>query len=137
MKAGERLALRIVLLAALWFIPVSASGAETLRGVALVIGNAAYRHIAALPNPVNDARAVEKLLSDLGFDTTIVTDRNARQLSRALDGFIEDAKDADVAMVYYSGHGIEAGGENLLVPVDADLSVLLRKTAFVDSAIQI
>lgn len=117
-------ACRIVFVAILWLAPVSASSAQTLRGVALIIGNAAYEHIRALPNPANDARAVESLLDGLGFETTVVSDRNARQLSRTLQGFIEDAEGADVAVVYYAGHGIEAGGENFLVPVDADLSAL-------------
>lgn len=97
---------------------------EALRGVALVIGNGDYEHIAALPNPSNDARAVEELLDQLGFETDVVADRDARRLRRALEDFVEDAEGADVAIIYYSGHGIEAGGENYLVPVDADLSAL-------------
>lgn len=117
---------RFVSLAALLVVLVlclpARGKAETLRGVALVIGNSAYEHVAALPNPANDARAVENLFNDLGFETTLVSDRDARRLARDLDIFIEDAEGADVAVVYYAGHGIEAGGENFLVPVDADLS---------------
>ncbi len=52
------------------------------------------------------------------------TDRDARKLRRDLERFVEDAEGADAAIIYYSGHGIEAGGENFLVPVDADLSAL-------------
>jgi uncharacterized caspase-like protein len=65
-----------------------------------------------------------KLLTDLGFDARSVSDRDARKLRRDLERFAEDAEGADVAVIYYSGHGIEAGGENYLVPVDADLSAL-------------
>ncbi len=101
-----------------------AQDARPLRGVALVIGNSAYEHLSALPNPANDARAVENLLSDLGFETELSSDRDGRRLARDLRDFIEDAEGADVAVVYYAGHGIEAGGENFLVPVDADLSAL-------------
>jgi len=101
-----------------------AADAKPLKGVALVIGNGDYEHIGKLANPVNDARAIEAMLDGLGFETTLVSDRNARRLRRDLDGFVEDAEGADVAVVYYSGHGIEAGGENYLVPVDADLSAL-------------
>lgn len=97
---------------------------KPLKGVALVIGNGDYEHIAKLPNPVNDARAIEAMLDRLGFETTLVSDRNARRLKRDLDAFAEDAEGADVAVLYYSGHGIEAGGENFLVPVDADVSSL-------------
>ncbi len=102
----------------------AAENPKTLKGIALVIGNGDYEHIAKLANPPNDARAVEEMLAGLGFDTDVVSDRDARRLRRALDGFVEDAEGADVAVIYYSGHGIEAGGENFLVPVDADLSAL-------------
>jgi uncharacterized caspase-like protein len=123
-RALVRLGLTAVAAAMLASLCLAAAAQEArpLRGVALVIGNAAYE--PALLNPANDARAVEKLLSELGFKTTVAADLTARQLSRTLDGFIEDAEDADVAVVWYAGHGIEAGGENFLVPVDADLSAL-------------
>ena len=65
-----------------------------------------------------------KLLTDLGFDARSVTDRDGAKLKRDLERFVEDAEGADVAFLYYSGHGIEAGGENYLIPVDADLSSL-------------
>lgn len=97
---------------------------KTLRGVALVIGQSDYEHLAPLPNPENDADAIETLLSDLGFDSVRRTDRDAATLARDLERFAQDAEDADVAVLYYSGHGIEAGGENFLIPVDADLTAL-------------
>jgi uncharacterized caspase-like protein len=100
------------------------AAANDLRGIALVIGQSEYEHLAPLANPANDADAIEELLSDLGFDTTLASDRDARQLTRVLEGFVEDAEDADVAILFYAGHGIEAGGENYLVPVDADFSAL-------------
>ena len=123
-RSTLKIAYRILFLAAFWLVPVSAGNAETLRGVALVIGNSTYEHLSPLPNPANDARAVETLLNDLGFETSLSSDRDARRLARDLRDFVEDAEDADVAVVYYAGHGIEAGGENFLVPVDADLSAL-------------
>lgn len=97
---------------------------KSLKGVALIIGQSNYLHIAALPNPANDARDMAKMLTDLGFDARSVTDRDATKLKRDLERFTEDADGADVAFIYYSGHGIEAGGENYLVPVDADVSSL-------------
>lgn len=103
---------------------VSAQDSDELEGVALIIGQSGYEHIAKLPNPENDARAVEDVLNGLGFETDVSPDRNARRLRRDLEGFVEDADGADVAIIYYSGHGIEAGGENFLVPVDADISSL-------------
>ncbi len=105
-------------------IALPARAAESLNGVALVIGQSQYQHISALPNPANDAREMLKLLTDLGFDARSVSDRDAKKLARDLERFVEDAEGADVAFLYYSGHGIEAGGENWLVPVDADIGSL-------------
>ena len=98
--------------------------ADALKGVALVIGNGDYASLPKLDNPANDARAIEELLNELGFDTAVKDDRDLGELRRDLERFAEDAEDADVAVVYYSGHGIEAGGENFLVPTDADPSAL-------------
>jgi uncharacterized caspase-like protein len=104
--------------------PAFAQEPASLNGVALVIGQSKYQHIPALPNPANDARDMVGLLSDLGFDARSVTDRDAAKLKRDLERFVEDAEGADVAFLYYSGHGIESGGENWLIPVDADVSSL-------------
>lgn len=101
-----------------------AIAAESLRGVALVIGNSDYASLPKLANPGKDADAVEAMLAELGFDSVRRSDRNASSLKRDLERFVEDAADADVAVLYYAGHGIEAGGENFLVPVDADIAAL-------------
>ncbi|MCC0040363.1 MAG: caspase family protein [Brucellaceae bacterium] len=117
-------ALSALLALVLVFFAVSPAPAADLRGVALIVGNGAYEALPELANPENDADAIEELLSDLGFDSVSRTDRDAGQLKRDLERFVEDAADADVAVLYYAGHGIEAGGENWLVPTDADLSAL-------------
>jgi uncharacterized caspase-like protein len=96
--------------------------AEELRGVALVIGQADYETLGDLGNPLNDARAMDELLGGLGFEVSRVLDRGGDRLRRAIADFVEDAEDADVALVYYAGHAVEAGGQNFLVPVDADLT---------------
>ena len=97
-----------------------------LSGMALVIGQSDYEHLDPLANPENDARKIEELLDGLGFETEIRLDRTVRRLRRDLDGFVEDAEGTDVALVYYSGHGIEAGGENYLLPIDTDVASLAR-----------
>lgn len=97
-----------------------AQDSKPLKGVALIIGQSHYAHVTPLANPAQDARAVDGLLTGLGFDTRSVTDRDADKLKRDLDRFSEDAEGADVALLYYSGHGVEAGGENYLIPTDAD-----------------
>ena len=113
------LPLVLILALAAFVHAVSAEEAKPLRGVALVIGQSRYASLPALANPANDARAVDRMLGDLGFDVTSVTDGDRPRLERSLQRFVEDAAGADVALLYYSGHGIEAGGENFLVPVDA------------------
>ena len=95
---------------------------EELRGVALVIGQADYDQLSDLGNPLNDARAMDDMLSDLGFEVTRVLDRGGDRLKREIEDFLEDAEGADVALVYYAGHAVEAGGQNYLVPIDADLA---------------
>ena len=110
--------------AAIMYFAAPAVAQERLQGVALVIGQSEYQHISPLPNPANDAREMVKLLTDLGFDARSVTDRDANRLRRDLERFAEDVEEADVAFLYYSGHGIEAGGENWLLPVDVDESSL-------------
>jgi uncharacterized caspase-like protein len=93
--------------------------AEELKGVALVIGESKYETLSQLVNPNQDARDIDDLLGDLGFEVDRVLNADADELREAIEEFIEDAEDADVALVYYSGHGIEVGGQNYIVPVDA------------------
>lgn len=119
-----RVTLFVAMLVSVAASMLQAAEAKDLKGVALIIGQSQYEHIAALPNPANDARDMAKMLTDLGFDARNVSDRDAAKLKRDLERFTEDAEGADVALIYYSGHGIEAGGENYLVPVDADVSSL-------------
>jgi uncharacterized caspase-like protein len=94
------------------------------RRVALVMAANDYRSLRPLKNAVNDGRAVEAALKALDFDVISETDRDLRRMRRALEDFREDAAGADVAVVYFAGHGVEIGGENRLLPVDADASSL-------------
>jgi uncharacterized caspase-like protein len=91
---------------------------QALRGIALVVGQSKYVDLPALANPANDARLIAGILGDLGFEVSTVMDADAARLQRSLDRFAQDAESHDVAILYYAGHGIEAGGENYLVPVD-------------------
>lgn len=101
----------------------SALAASETR-VALIIANSAYTGGApALPNPASDGRLMAGALKSVGFSTvTLVTDANRLAMERALRSFAAVAERADVALVYYAGHGIESNGENYLIPVDAALS---------------
>jgi hypothetical protein len=89
------------------------------RRLALVIGNNAYPW-KPLTNAVNDAKAFAAALTKVGFqpgDVTLVTNTSLRELQRAARQFLEKLKPNDVALVYYSGHGVEVHGENFLIPV--------------------
>lgn len=99
------------------------SGAGLLgRRVALVIGNSAYQAVSALPNPKNDATAVAEVFKGAGFAAVqVVTDGSRDGMIRALRAFQDEADKADWAVLYYAGHGLEIGGINYLVPIDAQL----------------
>ncbi len=103
--------------------PAATPGAVQIsRRVALVIGNAAYGHTSGLTNPINDARAMAKLFAEAGFSTVEAkTDLGINAFRRALADFEVVSRDADMAIVYYSGHGLEFRGQNYLVPIDATM----------------
>jgi hypothetical protein len=104
-------------LALLLWAGVAAAGDR----VALVIGNGAYQNVLSLPNPPRDAADMAASLGRLGFAVTTVTNAGGAEMRRALIAFGRRAIGADMAVVYYAGHGIEVGGENWLIPVDAEL----------------
>ena len=92
------------------------------RRVALIIGNSNYQHVPNLPNPKNDAEAIALLLKSAGFDVVETRENlNINDMRRAVRNFSEQTGDAEIAVIYYAGHGIEAGGVNYLVPIDATL----------------
>lgn len=90
------------------------------KRVALVFGQDKYDTIRPLENAANDAEAVEDALDKLGFEVSLETNRDLKRMRRALEDFQEDAEGADVALVYFAGHGVEVGGQNMLLPTDAD-----------------
>jgi uncharacterized caspase-like protein len=112
------------LAAALWLLALAGlSPALAERRIALVIGNGAYRNTPVLPNPRNDAADVGAALKAVAFDdVTVVVDLTGERMKVALRDFARKARDADVALIYYAGHGFELGGRNYMVPVDAQLS---------------
>jgi uncharacterized caspase-like protein len=89
-----------------------------------VIGNSAYNNVPTLTNPKNDADAVAASLRNIGFEkVTLTNDATREKLIDTLRTFANEAENSDWAMVYYAGHGMEVGGVNYLVPVDAKLAV--------------
>src|SRR6187399_422892 len=121
-------------LAAAAFLLVSEPAFAEKR-VALVLGNSAYRNVAPLTNPINDSAKIAATLKEAGFD--VVDSRRdlpAAETRRALRDFADRARDADIAVVYYAGHGIEVDGSNYLIPVDAKLE---RDTDVYDEALSL
>src|SRR5215470_1783598 len=93
------------------------------KRVALVIGNGAYVKVPRLPNPTNDSGAMAGLLRKAGFDVVEEkTDLRVDAMRRVLRDFSEHVRDADIAVVFYAGHGMEMNGVNYLIPVDAALA---------------
>ncbi|MGD9922501.1 MAG: caspase domain-containing protein [Pseudorhodoplanes sp.] len=90
--------------------------------VALVIGNGAYRNATPLANPANDAGDVATSLERLGFSVTRVTDGTYDAMRRELLDFSKKVPGSEMAVVFFAGHGMEVGGENWLIPVDAELA---------------
>ena len=114
-------AITIIIVASVGLLSASPALAE--KRVALVIGNAAYKHTAPLSNTLNDANAISSLLTKAGFDVVESRgDLGVVAFKRALRDFVRTAMDADIAVVYYAGHGIEIRGTNYLIPVDARLA---------------
>jgi tetratricopeptide (TPR) repeat protein len=91
------------------------------RRAALVIGNGAYSGVKALPNPPNDARAIAKSLRDIGFTVSEGIDLDRAAMQAMTRNFLRDAARAQIAMVYYAGHGVQIGGRNYLIPVDVKM----------------
>jgi Caspase domain len=107
---------------AIWSTWLFTQPAFAEKRVALVIGNSAYQKVAKLSNPANDAAAVAAMFKSAGFDTVeSKLNLTVSELRKALRDFGNTSRDADVAVVYYAGHGIELDGTNYLIPVDATL----------------
>jgi uncharacterized caspase-like protein len=124
---------RWILAAAALLMVVQPACAE--KRVALVLGNSAYQNVAPLANPVNDSAKIAATLKDAGFDVVDSRrDLSAAEAKRALRDFADRARDADIAVVYYAGHGIEVNGSNYLIPVDARLE---RDTDIYDEALSL
>lgn len=91
---------------------------------ALVIGNSQYKGVTALPNPARDAKAVEALLKEAGFDVTAAVDLDKAGMSKTIRAFtarMAEKPEKTVTLIYFAGHGVQVDGENYLIPVDANI----------------
>ncbi len=102
---------------------VTDRAASAEKRVALVIGNGKYTSGGQLANPPNDAGLVGAALAKAHFETVVAkTNLGIAEFRQTLRKFQAQANGAEVAFVYFAGHGIEANGSNWLIPTDAELS---------------
>src|SRR3954447_2530477 len=112
---------RVILIAAILLPLTAAAPAKDERRIALVIGISAYQNAPRLANPINDAGAIGESLRRLKFDVVELDDPGLQELSHSIRNFGVSAAAADVAVVYYAGHGVQVDRENYLIPADAKL----------------
>lgn len=110
--------MRFLACALLILLPQIAAASDR---VALVIGMSDYRTVVDLDNTANDARDIGDTLTGIGFEVTTVIDAGGAELRDALDAFAFRSETADLALIYFAGHGVEVQGQNFLIPVDADV----------------
>jgi uncharacterized caspase-like protein len=91
------------------------------KRVALVVGNSAYKNTPTLVNPKNDAEDIAARLTALGFQVILGLDLDKTGMDRKIGEFAETLNGASVGVFFYGGHGLQVGGQNYLVPVDAKL----------------
>ena len=102
-------------------VPDPPEPADDSKRLALVIGNGDYLHGGKLANPRNDAEAIEDALRQVGFDVLKYVDLDLEHMHQAIDAFGYSLKNYSVGLVFYAGHGIQAKGDNFLIPIDAKL----------------
>jgi uncharacterized caspase-like protein len=102
---------------------VAPTSAWAGKRVALIVGNSTYQTVPQLPNPSRDATAVAKMFKDAGFDSVdLVLNTGNLEFKRAIRKFEAAADGAEMAVIYYAGHGLEIGATNYLIPIDARLA---------------
>jgi uncharacterized caspase-like protein len=91
------------------------------KRVALVVGNSNYTEVGSLPNPVNDANLISSALKAAGFEVILGANVDKREFDQKIRNFAALLENADVAIFFYAGHGLQVAGRNYLIPVDAHL----------------
>lgn len=106
---------------ALAFLLMQAFPVLAASRVALVIGNSSYQNVPALPNPVNDANDISAALKRLGFSVKTLLNAKKADMDLALKEFRLDARGAEMAAIFFAGHGMPYADDNWLIPVDAEV----------------
>jgi len=105
---------------------------NSTKRVALVVGNGSYSYVSSLSNPPHDASDIGDAFRRVGFKVSLLLNADRLGFLRGLRAFEDEAIEADIAIVFYAGHGIEIDGSNFLIPIDARLE---RDTHVEDEAI--
>lgn len=113
--------MRKILLALIWFLIQGQPAWASSDRVALVIGESKYSELGSLPNTLNDARAINKALNEMGYKTQLVLDASESFIRKSIRTFSAQSEGASIAVVFYAGHGAQVNGENFLLPVDMDI----------------
>ena len=100
--------------------PASAPATSTEKRFALVLGNGGYAE-APLRNPINDARAMEQSLRDVGFEVVLRENLTKRAMEDEIRAFGKRLKAGGVGLFYFAGHGLQVNGANYLVPIGSAL----------------
>ncbi len=119
-EASGRMTAWTAVLALAFMVAIGATATAEQR-VALVIGNADYKD-APLNNPVNDARDVAAKLEQVGFTVILRENTTKQKMEQAISTFGEKLSEGSVALIFYSGHGMQVNGHNFLIPTDARIS---------------
>ena len=125
---------RFLLALALLLAALVPSAGQAKR-VALIIGMSDYQHLSSLINPVPDAKAIAAELKSHGFEVSEYYNIDRADLLDALEKFKREATGAEVALVYYAGHGMEVDGKNVLAPTDMEIECQ-NKTALRSVALE-
>lgn len=121
-KAWVRARIAAILVFGCAFALMVARADAADKRVALVIGNSSYQNVNQLPNPARDAEAIGALLKKAGFDVVDArSNLSGSDMRRVIRDFSDKVTGADIAVVFYAGHGIEVDGNNYLLPVDTRL----------------
>ena len=111
----------IRLLIGVFLLALLCTPAQAAKRVALVIGNSAYEHVGVLANPRNDAEAVSIALERLDFNVIMGVDLTRQAFEETVREFSGNMKGAEIALLYYAGHGLQVNGKNFLAPIDTKL----------------
>jgi uncharacterized protein len=103
----------------LLFVTSALADTRAKDRVALIFGMANYASVTALKNTINDAEALALTLEEIGFQVDVRMDATKDEALAALGSFAFQAETADIALIYFAGHGVSVQGTTFLIPVDA------------------